>query len=873
VTGSLIGQKLGDYRILALLGSGGMGDVYKAEDERLGRLVAIKVLPASFVEEIGRLRRFEREARAASAINHPNIATVYDVGDNGHLHYLVMEHVDGAVLSAWLAEEKAPLAEVLRLLEGIADALARAHNAGIVHRDVKPANIVVSASRHAKLLDFGLAKVPEIASPGGPNDTAVGLTSPGELVGTMAYMSPEQARGQSLDRRSDIFSFGIVLHEAVTGDSPFGGGSGVEAATRILRHDPIPPLRARRDLPAALVRILEKALEKDPVERYQFMDDVVVDLAAVRRAIETGQPIPGDALPSASSHPVRWLLLGTAAGLAALIPILWFESARAHDPAHPLSGANVAMRPLTYGESRTGYPAISPQGDLVAYADDASGSLDVMVKQVATGRPLRITEAAGDEVDPAFAPDGQTIAFATADGRVQTVPSLGGPVRTLSEGGASQPAWSPDGQDVVYRRGTRLFAVSRTGGASREVTRDGSLRATGRPAWSPDGDSVVFSAIDAGRSVLARVAATGGKAETLGVGLRALQSPAWSADGRWLFGTMGAPRQAHREIWALPLGRGVATAGPVRIVGGVLDFLKPSVSRDHRKLTFEVRETRCRVAAIPLVGPYPTEPQAIPIDGSPLESRLNAAGDAFAVVLGQYGPTALWRVPARGGEGVRLAEGPALALHPTWSPAGDRLAYAEDVEGRRRIALVPSSGGRPLYVTSPGDFADYPAWSPDGRWLAFASARRESDALCIVPAAGGTTRSVATTTSSMQWISWAPGGRSIAVGLTNHEGVASIGLIAVKGGPWRRIATNAQDPLWLPDGRLAFLRSASAETWDLWSSVPPAEEGDEASREIQMTRLPRGQGVRLDAGLSTDGRRISFTLEEMRASVWMAEVP
>jgi TolB protein len=532
------------------------------------------------------------------------------------------------------------------------------------------------------------------------------------------------------------------------------------------------------------------------------------------------------------------------------------------------------MRPLTYGESRTGYPAISPQGDLVAYADDASGSFDLMVKQVATGRPLRITEAAGDEVDPAFAPDGQTIAFATADGRVQTVPSLGGPVRTLAEGGASQPAWSPDGQSVVYRRGARLLAVSRTGGASREVTRNGSLRATGRPAWSPDGDSVVFPALDSGRPVLARVAATGGKVETLGTDLSALEYPVWSADGRWLFGTVGGPRQAHREVWALPLGRDGATAGPVRIVGGVLDFLKPSLSRDHRKLAFEVRETRHRVAAIPLTGAYPMEPQTIPIDGSPLESRLSAAGDAFAVVIGRHGPTALWRVPAKGGEGARLAEGRARVLHPSWSPTGDRLAFAEDVEGRRRIALVPSSGGAPLYVSPPGDSADYPAWSPDGHWIAFASAQGGSDALCIVSAAGGKSRSVATTSSCMRWVSWAPGGRSIAVGLADDDGAPTIGLVAVEGGPWRRIATNAQDPLWLPDGRLAFLRSASPETWDLWSSVPAAEDGDAAPREIQMTRLPRGRGVRLDAGLSTDGRRISFTLEEtMRTSVWMAEVP
>jgi Tol biopolymer transport system component/tRNA A-37 threonylcarbamoyl transferase component Bud32 len=581
-----VGQSLGHYRLDALLGMGGMGEVYKAQDQRLDRTVAVKVLPRSFVASEERVRRFEREAHAASTINHPNIAAVYDVGVENGVHFIAMEYVEGPSLSAWLAREGLTLAEMLLVMEQVADALARAHEAGVLHRDVKPANVIVARNGYAKLLDFGLAKISGESGEFQSGADANTLSRSGLVLGTLAYMSPEQARGHPLDRRTDIFSFGVVLYEAIAGRPPFAGESGVEAVSAVLRDDPIPQLSGHAGVPADAVRIIGKALQKDPARRYQSMDDLLVDLRALRRAVEAGEAVFDDGSGHAAAW--RWAGLGLLAG--ALAGALAWRGLALGPPPPPILGAGIVVRPLTRGGALCRGPAISPSGDLVTYASNREGSFDIVVQQVGIGRPLRVTEDPGDELEPVFSPDGQTLAFATSAGAVSVVPALGGVARTLAEGGADAPVWSPDGERLLYRTATGLFAVSRSGGPATAVVEDAAFPVRGRATWSPDGRSIVFPSVNAGTYGLARVPAQGGSPAWVGTGTRALVAPVFSLDGNWLFGTLGRADDRRGEIWTLPVRRDGSLGDPRRVLGGVLDYEHPSVSRDQKRIAFEVHE-------------------------------------------------------------------------------------------------------------------------------------------------------------------------------------------------------------------------------------------------------------------------------------------
>jgi predicted Ser/Thr protein kinase len=581
------GEKLGSYRLEELIGAGGMGEVYRARDERLDRTVAVKVLPRSFVASPERVRRFEREAHAASTINHPHIAAIYDVGCENGLHFIAMEYVEGQGLSAWLVREGLALADVLLVMEQVADALAGAHQAGVLHRDVKPANVMVSRNGYAKLLDFGLAKVSGESGEFGGSDVASVLSRSGIVLGTLAYMSPEQARGHKLDRRTDIFSFGVVLYEAVAGRPPFAGESGVEAVSAVLRDDPIPSLSDHPGVPSDLVRLIAKALQKDPARRYQSMDDLLVDLRALRRAVEAGQADAGEG----EAHATPWLWAGGGLLAGALCGWLGWRILAQVPVTAPVLGAGMVLRPLTPGGALHREPAISPNGDLVTYASNREGDFDIVVQQVGVGRPLRVTDDPGDELQPVFSPDGQSLAYATSGGAIRVVPVLGGVARTLAEGDAADaPAWSPDGERVLYRTSRGLSIVSRSGGVSTSVIEDVAFPVLGRAAWMPDGRAVVFPSLNGGHHGLARVAIGGAKATMIGTGALALGSPAPSRDGLWIFGTILLPGEQRSEIWASAVRRDGSLAEARRVLGGALGYAHPSLSSDQRRIVFEVRD-------------------------------------------------------------------------------------------------------------------------------------------------------------------------------------------------------------------------------------------------------------------------------------------
>jgi Tol biopolymer transport system component len=550
--------------------------------------------------------------------------------------------------------------------------------------------------------------------------------------------------------------------------------------------------------------------------------------------------------------------------------LVWRER-RAPAPP-PVMGVGLVLRPLTQAGALHRGPALSPDGDLVSYASDRAGSFDIVVQQADSGRPLRVTEAPGDELDPAFAPDGQTLVFATRDGRVASVPALGGAMRVLAGGGAGDPLWSPDGQRVLFRLRRGLYTVSRTGGASARVIEDPTLPVLGRAAWSPDGRSVVFPSISEGRLALARVPSQGGPATVIGSGLASLNAPVFSPDGRWLFGTSASTREQGTEIWAARVGDDGRLADPVRVLGGAFDYLSPSLSRDQRRLAFEVHDVSVSLARLPVAQSMAATPTLVDLPSPFTEAEVSHAGDAFALVSDRGGEPSLWRASRASGALARLREGAGADGHPAWSPDDSRIAFVHASGGRSRIATIPARGGDLRFVSAADSFAGYPAWSPDGLTLAFVTLGAEGGAIRAVPAQGGPERVVATTAQRFRRISWSPDGLWIAASVRAEQGGWSVGVVPSAGGAFRELLPDARAPLWLSDGRVVFTREGKPGSWDLWCVRVGPQASPEPGSERRLTDLPRGQSVDRERGVSTDGRFLYLPIEQLIASdVWLGE--
>nr|MCU0247209.1 serine/threonine-protein kinase [Bryobacter sp.] len=453
----MIGRTLAHYTLLEKLGEGGMGVVYKARDAHLDRLVALKLLPPDRVGDAARRARFVQEAKAASALNHPHIVTIYDIDSAEGHDFIAMEYVGGKPLEQLIPKGGMRVGELLKLAVQIADALAAAHAAGILHRDLKPVNIMVSGQGTAKVLDFGLAKLMEREAGEGSATATMGVeTEEGTIVGTAAYMSPEQAEARPLDRRSDIFSFGAVLYEMATGRAAFRGDSKIATLAAVLRQDP-PPLPA--ETPAELVRVILRCLRKDPARRFQHMDDVKVALEELQEESESGQlGVAANARPAGR----RWWRWAAAAGLlvavvgAAVVWRLRFSGPAAYRTTY-----------LTNYLGRESLPALSPDGRQVAFSwtgDGATPNNDIYVKLIGAGSPLRLTTDPATDFAATWSPDGRYLAFVRHQKEGQQiwiVPALGGSERLVTQSAAVSPwpggasvgnriSWSPDGKWIAY---------------------------------------------------------------------------------------------------------------------------------------------------------------------------------------------------------------------------------------------------------------------------------------------------------------------------------------------------------------------------------------------------------------------------------------
>ncbi len=730
----MIGQTLSHYRIEAKLGEGGMGVVYKALDTHLNRAVAIKVLPAEAVADPDRRQRFIQEARAASALDHPNIITIHDIAEIEGQHFIVMQYVAGKTLRELLHRGALPLKDALRYAVQIADALTQAHNRGIVHRDLKPENVMVNEESQVKILDFGLAKLTEpeaapeneLAATLSVKSLRIARTEMGVILGTVAYMSPEQAEGKKVDARSDIFSFGSILYEMVTGRQAFHGETKISTLAAILREEPQPASQIVQPMPHELEKMIKRCLHKDFAWRFQHMGDVKIALEELREETASGILPATPAVRAAAPRGRASLVVVSVAALLAAVAGFgagwWMLSRRTVEPARPL-----VLTRLTSDSGLTTDPALSPDGKLLAFASDRSGegSLDIWVRQIGRGEPLRLTRDEADEYDPSFSPDGTQITFRSEreGGGIYVVPTLGGEPRLITKEGR-RPRFSPDGNWITYWTGPsfhfdstfpgayKIFVVPSAGGAPRQVQPEFALARF--PIWSPDGKQLLFygrrspsvsdeatrdwwiTPLDGGQAVQ-----TGALHPTRPLGLRQCNVPgAWIGDEVFFSATVGDATNLWKIV--IPQKTGKAVGAPERVTFGAGIETQPSMAS----------------------GP----------DGT---RRL-----AFASIVGSVN---IWSLPIDANQGKitggiqRVTESAARDLVPSVSADGSKLAFVSNRSGIQELWLKALPGGKETSLVSLRSISFWPILSPDGSRLAYTSTSREQDkfAVFVVATRGG----------------------------------------------------------------------------------------------------------------------------------------
>ena len=814
-----VGQTISHYRILRKIGGGGMGVVYEAEDLKLGRHVALKFLPDEVAHDQQALERFRREARAASALNHPNICTIYEIDEVDGRAFIAMELLDGQTLRHRISGKPLDVEVLIDLSVQISDALEAAHSKNVIHRDIKPANIFVTSRGQAKILDFGFAKQGAGAQPTSASGltlevTEDNLTSPGTTLGTVAYMSPEQVRGKELDARSDLFSFGAVLYEMSTGMLPFRGDTSAVIFNCILEKSPVPPLRINPDIPPRLCEILNKCLEKDLNLRYQHASDLRADLQRLRRDTDSSRlPLQGEPIATAAAgRMAAWNNWKIVAGLATFVlicaAVYWWSR-----PDQQVAVSTYTQ--LTHDGLRKFGPILTDGTRL--YFREIAGGQTITVAQLSTsgGETALLAIPFENVALWDIAPDHSRLLVANYRGlepeeALWTLPLPAGNARRMGDMVGHDAAWSTDGQRVVYAYGKDLYVAGEDGANKRKIVTAAGLASS--PRWSPDGKVIRFTVSETENSAsLWEVAENGTNLRPLLPGWKAAPfycCGTWTPNGRYF--VFYGVQNGRADIWGIREDEGLlrrVNREPVRLTAGPLSFSSPLPSADGKRLFVVGEQSRGE-----LVRYDKKTGQFLPYLSSISAHGVSFSADGKWVAYVAYPEGTLWRSRVDGTERLQLTFPPAVAYQPYWSPDGKTIAFMAAAIGKRwQIYVVPTDGGSPRLVSPEGQNHADPTWSPDGLALAFGGLPfHEADNTTGIYILNLATSTISKIPDSDQLFSphWSPDGRYIAA--QSSDGLNQ-SLFDFRTHKWQKLTAGERVgyPNWSQDGKYLYYDTSS----------------------------------------------------------------
>ena len=862
---------LGHYTIVQKLGSGGMGEVYLAEDSRLGRRIALKTLLPELAGDTERRARFEREARAVAAINHPNIVTLYSIESQGDVHFLTMELITGQTLSKVIPQGGLPLKRFFSIALPLTDAIRAAHDHGITHRDLKPENVMVTDDGRVKVLDFGLAKLKPRAFDADEDTRALSdeRTLRGQVLGTLAYMSPEQAEGRELDHRSDVFSLGVMLHQMLTGRRPFGGGSTASIVSSLLRDSAPPVTDDRADVPARLSRMIQRCLEKDPKQRYQSVGDLHTDLADVQQELVSGILT----LPRVRSRVGGALYLGAAA-VAVAAAVFYYWDGRSDPPA---SIGEADFTQLTFTSGQELFPSLSPDGRTIVYASDTAGNLDIYSLRVGGQNALNLTgNSPADDTQPAFSADGEHIAFRSErdGGGIWVAGATGESVRRASTFGY-HPAWSPNGQqlavvtqsvtDPALRFTTsELWIVTIATGERRLLTDADAAQ----PSWSPSGRRIAYWTRRGPTAAgdIWTIPADGGTPVAVTTEPSIDWNPVWSRDGFLYF---SSNRGGSMNLWRVPMDEasGQPTGRPhaVTSAGGAASQ-HVSISGDGRRLAYVARVESMNlqhVAFDPVAGIVRGERRGVTRSSRAYDQPAVSPDGLRLAFNSSSGKQEDIFVAATDGSGIQQATNDQYKDRaPRWSPTEDRIAFYSDKTGAYEIWTVRPDGSEARQLTrSPG--AHYPVWSPTGRQMAYSTHAPNGAFIFDVTRPWDQQKpqplpAIEDRTQTFEIWGWSPDGKLLAgqkhLADLSHAGIAihEVGSDRID---W--LTDFGEWPVWLSDSR-RLLFSDQGKLFLIDSTTRKYRE---------VLALP--QRTLGSVGLSRDDRHLYYTVMAAEADVWL----
>jgi len=878
----VVAQTLSHYRILEKIGSGGMSDVYLAEDTTLDRRVALKILPPELAESDERRARFTREAKALAALSHPNIVTVYSVEQDGGVHFITMELVNGKTLAELLPRQGFPLDRFFDIAVPLADAVAAAHAQGIVHRDLKPGNVMVTAEGRVKVLDFGLAKptVGFAGTDGASEIPTAANTGQGVIVGTCSYMSPEQAQGRTVDARSDIFSLGIVFYEMLTGRRPFAGETPAEALSSIIKDVPPSVSEIRSGIPRELSRLVRRCLSKEASRRLQSALDLRNELEELRREIDSGELL-AEARPARKNRSgLSKALWVAAAAIGAFVLVRssgWISTER------PEAGVPRLQNPLqvTYAAGVENHPTWSPDGGRIAYVSDQSGNLDIWVTQLAGGPAANFTaEHDGRDDEPAWSPDGNQIAyFSERDGGgIYVMPAIGGRSQRISPRGSSEvlwsPQWSSDGTELAYLRreeeGTFIDVVSLRTLEPRRLRIPGDVGNRWDLSWSSDGRLFAFVRAGLPGEGASRVwvlRAADAQAFAVTDGTTSDWSPKWSKDGGMLF--FLSNRGGSMDLWQQRIASdGRPEGGPAPVTVGI-GMQQAEFTADGRKLAYSKGRFVANVFRVPILEDREaewTDAEQLTFDQAYVGALdLIPDGEHLLVNSDRGGNQDIWMVPIRGNDLRQLTTDRAPDWAPRLSPDGRQVAFYSYRSGNRDIWVMPLEGGPAVSLTQDPGTDMFPSWSPDGRNILFYSDRTGNVDAFAVAESGGEARQITTESSQDYFPQPSPDGKWIVFASYGEDRETRLSRVPTSGGaPEQLMEGDAGYFRWSEDGKHIYFMRRDRE--DLWALT--LEDGNER----RLTRFSQNTGSLGGNALAVDDEYLYFAWRSDVGDIWVMDV-